>query len=638
MTLATNYSKRYVSSVADYLAANRCAGRYIISVADTMAAVAAISVIGSFEAYYRAGFTFGWWGMLGGVLFLVALSGWVQYRFRETRVLTMPQLLEMRYGKNFRVFVGTMTFFTGITAAGILPAVAGRFFIHLFGFKSHMVTVLGLVEIDLTLAIVIAILLAITLYFTFVGGRIAIMLTDFLQGTITNVAFIAVMLFILMKLPWSEVYTTLLQRPPGESMIDPFDTANMKIFNVWYFVINTIAAIWLYQGFDNTARSAHEARMAKAMGVWRMGMQGAPILWVAVGAYIVMHSPAWAPLADKITILLDNISANPDDTIRKQVTSTVAMSQFLPVGLLGCFAAVILSFYVTTQDSYLLAWVGIFVQDVILPYKKKRLSPQQHLKLLRLATVGVVLWLFFFSLLFRQYDAIFMYLALMGILGVGLGSAIVFGLYWKRGTAAGAYATMITGIVGFVTCFTLQKLWLRIYNTPFPINSAWLMFIFMIISIIVYVLVSLLGKKQVFNMDKMLHRGKYAVATDKAVTDIKSLQGWQGILGMTSEFTRWDKIIYCFLGGWSIFWMIFFCLVCLYRAFFDIPAHVWSGYWLFSTWLTVCLSIATTIWFLFGGVSDLKKMFHALKTMKRDHTDDGEFVEQPDASDQEDSA
>jgi hypothetical protein len=36
---------------------------------------------------------------------------------------------------------------------------------------------------------------------------------------------------------------------------------------------------------------------------------------------------------------------------------------------------------------------------------------------------------------------------------------------------------------------------------------------------VIYVLVSLLGKKQEFNMDKMLHRGKYAVQSDTVIVE-----------------------------------------------------------------------------------------------------------------------
>jgi len=37
---------------------------------------------------------------------LMTLTGWVVYRFREMRSLTLAQFFEMRYSRNFRVFAG----------------------------------------------------------------------------------------------------------------------------------------------------------------------------------------------------------------------------------------------------------------------------------------------------------------------------------------------------------------------------------------------------------------------------------------------------------------------------------------------------------------------------------------------------
>ena len=58
------YCQRYVRSTADFLAANRCAGRYILAIAQGIAGLGAISVVAFFEQYYAAGFSPDWWGML----------------------------------------------------------------------------------------------------------------------------------------------------------------------------------------------------------------------------------------------------------------------------------------------------------------------------------------------------------------------------------------------------------------------------------------------------------------------------------------------------------------------------------------------------------------------------------------------
>ena len=72
-------------SVADFLVANRCAGRYMPGVAQGIAFLGAISIVALLEGYYASGFTFVWWGLLQLVVVhnIIALSGWIQYRFAQ---------------------------------------------------------------------------------------------------------------------------------------------------------------------------------------------------------------------------------------------------------------------------------------------------------------------------------------------------------------------------------------------------------------------------------------------------------------------------------------------------------------------------------------------------------------------------
>ena len=61
---------------------------------------------------------------------IIALSGFVSYRFRQTRAMTIAEFLEIRYSRRFRIFMGCLAFTAGIINFGIFPAVGARFFIH----------------------------------------------------------------------------------------------------------------------------------------------------------------------------------------------------------------------------------------------------------------------------------------------------------------------------------------------------------------------------------------------------------------------------------------------------------------------------------------------------------------------------
>ena len=133
-------SRGQMRSVADFLAAGRTADRYLVSVASGVAALGAITVIGNLEMNYAAGLPMTWWGLTMSVVVLcVHLSGWVLYRFRETRCLTLAEFFERRYSRNFRVFAGLVAFVAGIVNFGIFPAVGTRFFIAYCGFPAEFV-------------------------------------------------------------------------------------------------------------------------------------------------------------------------------------------------------------------------------------------------------------------------------------------------------------------------------------------------------------------------------------------------------------------------------------------------------------------------------------------------------------------
>ena len=127
-------TKKRTKSVADFLAANRCAGRYLLGIAHHTSRMGAVSVIAGFEVFMRSGFTQYFWGHVAiPIGILVTLSGFVVYRYRATRAMTLGQFFEMRYSRRFRIFAGILAWFSGIIGFGLLPSVGARFFINFCG-------------------------------------------------------------------------------------------------------------------------------------------------------------------------------------------------------------------------------------------------------------------------------------------------------------------------------------------------------------------------------------------------------------------------------------------------------------------------------------------------------------------------
>ena len=176
MVYSVSFTKGLMRSVADFLSAGRTAGRYLISVSQGAAGLGAISIISFLEVGYITGFSFQWWGLSQGIfLVILTTSGWVIYRFRQTKSLTLAQFFEKRYSRNFRIFAGIVAFVCGIINFGIFPAVGAQFFISYCDFPD---LILGIS----TYPIVMLILISIALYFVYTGGQIAVIVADLTDG------------------------------------------------------------------------------------------------------------------------------------------------------------------------------------------------------------------------------------------------------------------------------------------------------------------------------------------------------------------------------------------------------------------------------------------------------------------------
>ena len=84
----------------------------------------------------------------------------------------------------------------------------------------------------------------------------------------------------------------------------------------------------------------------------------------------------------------------------------MVLSNILPMGLMGAFAAVMFAAFISTHDTYLHSWGSIFIQDVVMPFRDKPFEKETHLKLLRYSIFGVAIFIFLFSLLFQQNQKI----------------------------------------------------------------------------------------------------------------------------------------------------------------------------------------------------------------------------------------
>ena len=725
-------AQKFVKGVSDFLAAGRVAGRYVVAVASGEASMGLISVVALFEAYYNSGFAYSFWNQLYvPVGMLMVLTGYCIYRYRETRAMTMGQFFEMRYSRSFRIYAASLQSLSGVVNYAIFPAVGARFLIYYCDLPLQ-VNLFGWVFP--TFALVMALFLSAAVLVVSLGGQITIMVTDCILGILSYPLYAIVVIAVLVKFSWSgDMAPTLLDRPPGESMLNPFDIDKLRNFNLFYIFVGLFSNVFNRmawsgtQGYNAAAINAHEQKMGAVLGTWRAGFSAMMIVLLAVVGYTYMNNDRFAagalaarqeltwkavndvaqapqfggikrevrdyldtgretpqvaqwsrgehfekkdenePLRDMVKEALatsDKSAAQTFGAIHDQMRVPIALRHILPIGVTGVFCALCIFLLISTDTTYMHSWGSIIVQDIVLPVRGRAFTARQQLRLLRLIIAAVAAFAFFFSLFFAQVDFILMFFAITGAIWLGgAGPCIVGGLYWRRGTSAGAFAALTSGSLLAVGGIVAQKTWVehiypwlegsdrlagvtrvveglsrplepyvewRVLPDKFPINSQEIYFIAMLIGVGLYVAVSLLTGKESFNMERMLHRGKYRRAGEEEV--LHEPFSWRTahrvFLGINSEYSRGDRVLAWSVFLYSMLWGFgSFVVLTVWNTIAPWPDSWWADWFkIYNLIVPGIIAAVSTVWFSIGGTWDLRRLFKRLAEKEDNLLDDGRVI------------
>lgn len=623
-------TRKLTRSVAGFISAERSAGRYLLTMAGVMAFLSTAGYISRFQEHYQAGFTVSWWYLMTiPAIVLMALSGWVMYRYRQTRALTLGQFLEMRYSRRFRVYAACFAFVAGILNAAIFPMLTARFVIH-FGGLPDTFSFLGIEWT--TYPTLMFVLLSAAVGIAISGGQVTIMVTDFIVAMFVFIGFLGIGLAVMFHFGWTGIIDTLMTHAEeGKSMINPFETDQVADFNVWFYLI----MIWMMfygrgawqgaGGYQVAAKSPHEARMSLILGTWREQVIWLLISIIPVGAWVLMNDPAFAVQAEAIQLRLNTIG---DVDVVRQVQVPVILGELLPIGLAGLLIFIMVGSSLTTDDTYYHSWGNIFIQDIVLPLRKKRLSRKQHMLVLRLAIVGIGIFCFLWSWFVPLRLFVSMWFQVTAAIFIGgAGCAVIGGLYWKRGTTAGAYVGLTAGSLIATTGMLLNNFWkdfpvLLELAPEFPLNGAQCAFAGSVSAIVLYVLVSSITCKTPHDMDKLLHRGRHSIPGDHPVAD-KHPNRLLARIGVSEEFTRGDICVYVGQIIWTAFWIGAFAIGTLAAVTIGVSDQAWATWWGISIGILFVTAFIIVIWFSVGGIFDLRYLLKTLKDSPIDESDDG---------------
>lgn len=434
--------KRFIGgSVSHYLVAGRELGTFLGVATLAATEIGTITYMYNGELGYRYGFAAFAAALISGVVMIVVgRTGFVISRFRELRLMTVPEFFELKYSRGLRLLTGVLVALGGILNMGVFLKIEGEFLTIVSGIGSRY------------LIVAMTVILLLELLYTVIGGMVSVVITDFIQYVLLSVATILVTIYTVHYAGWTHMLSKV-----GDTMgRTGFDPLVAPRFGLTFLIWQTLLWFSIHTCWQTTAMRMFATRSpetSRRVMTWTgfifLGRGMLPMLW-GVAALTLFGSGALtagvpAPVVGSQTIA-------PIDAMPAMLAS------ILGPGIKGLVVSGMLAATMSVNSSYLLGWSAVISQDIILPLRQIRnsapLSSRAQIVVNRLANLFVSLFLMFWGLYYTPPGAVYLYLNITGtIFLAGAFVCVVGGLYWRRASVAGGYLAMLMGAAGAIIPF-----------------------------------------------------------------------------------------------------------------------------------------------------------------------------------------
>ncbi|NOZ23886.1 MAG: sodium:solute symporter family protein [Planctomycetes bacterium] len=443
--------RRYIHNMADFIVAGRRLKTGLAIATFSGTEMGLVTIMYMAEQGYTNGLSAFTIGVIAGtVMAIIGATGFIVYRLRQTGVMTIAELYEVRYSKNVRILGGVVIAGAGILNTGVFLRVGAQFLQIVTGMPKVAVILGHQVPV---LNIVMTVLLVVVLLYTMLGGMISVVFTDYFQFIMIVLGMGIALIFTLWTVPFTQIYSHSVS-VLGEKSLSPLTAPEYgKMFILWQFMLIGSASI-LWQTGTMRISAAKDAKTAQRVflltGLTNAARAIIPML-MGVAAICYFSTIATS------TEITDSLEAMP-----------IMISRIIPAGLLGVLVAGMLAAFMSTHDSYLLAWSSVITQDVVAPLTGG-LSTKGRVLLTRVLILAIGIFLLVWGLWYPIKGTVWVYLAMTGTIYLSGAFALVVGaLYWKRANTPGAIAALICGAIPSVHDLFLKQYTEKLIGREIP--------------------------------------------------------------------------------------------------------------------------------------------------------------------------
>ncbi|MCK4431733.1 MAG: sodium:solute symporter family protein [Candidatus Aminicenantes bacterium] len=463
--------KKYIRQLSDFIVAGRSLKLFIAIASLTGTELGLVTVMYNSELGFKHGFSAFHVGIIETVCILaIGLTGFIIYKLRQLRIMTIPEFYGMRFGRKVRIVGGIILALGGILNMGLFLQAGARFMMGVTGYSNPA-----------GLKLFMSVMLIMVLIYTVMGGMVSVVLNDFMQFTVLSIGMLIGSYYAITKIGWDNLF----KAPNTVDNISWFNPvaegSGFGMIYVIFMVVLTFSAGALWQSGTLRALSAKTPKIAKQLYAWSsisyLARRVIPMLWGICAFIFVSQTPK----------LLSAFQG--PDALNSQFGMPVFIAKVLPSGLLGLIAAGMFAAFMSTHDSYLLSWSSVITQDIVAPLKKDKLSDKTRLLITRISIVCIGLFLLMWGLWFEAPVSLWNYMAVTGTIYLaGAFTVIVAGLYWKKASTTGATIALYAGLIAILGIGP----WTRGDNVPFYLTDKFIGLMTFVIAFLGMVIGSLL--------------------------------------------------------------------------------------------------------------------------------------------------
>ncbi|CDQ20929.1 sodium/pantothenate symporter [Halobacillus karajensis] len=452
------YASKFLKTTADFLQeyflGSRQLGGFILAMTMVATYGSASSFVGGPGVAYTVGLG---WVLLSmtqlatGYFVLSVLGKKFAIMARKIRAVTLVDFLKERYQSKWVVILSSASIIIFLFSAMAAQWVGGARLIQ------------SLTGLSYTAALFI--FAVSVLIYVIIGGFRAVAITDTVQGV---VMFLGTMIILIGTIIAGGGVGNIISDLAAENpdFISPYgaDRSLTPLYVSSFWILVGVGVV----GLPQVAVRAMSYKSSR-------GMHRALIIGTAVVGVIMLGMHLTGVFARPI---LPGIEVG--DTVMPRIAMEV-----LPAWLAGIVLAAPMAAIMSTVDSLLLLVSSAIVKDVYLNYVKPEAN-DRTVKQLSIGVTAVIGLLVFVMAIQPPELLIWLNLFAFGGLEAAFIWPVIMGLYWKKGNASGAIASIVTGVISYILFHSFMPEAFGMHTVVLPV----------VLSLCAYILVSLVTVKR----------------------------------------------------------------------------------------------------------------------------------------------